>query len=215
MIELSIRINNKVSLKQERPKNFIQDCENKILEILFNFGPQTVEQIKSFFQLSEKRKELIVEPTLERLTYNFPTKIIEVNKDKYYMAFTKPEIVKGTYNTESFQKSLTFLKYLLQLRDNDGKFIYYKNNSINYAFKYPENDNFQELAMNIMNMKVDILYCSSYDIEEYNEIIQSSMYQDKHILISDEFLDIKDVFLSESLLYLVTIDDNNKIIFLK
>lgn len=218
---MAFKINNRVSLKQERWNNnkvFSQDCECKIFEILFNFGPQTDEQIKSFFQISiaDKSIDFKINQILNRLVYTLPTKLIEKSNGKYYLTISRLNIAKGIYDSESFQKSLEFLRFLLQLRDENRMFVYYGENSINYALKCPDNDKFKELTINIMNMNVDILYCPSYDIDGYNDLVQSSApYRDKHILLSDEFLELDDVSDSDSLLYIATIDDKHNIEFLR
>lgn len=188
---------------------FTQEPINVIKDILLEFGPHKINDIYKYFQRNkeEDAKKIannIIRTLSRSRTITIKEDIIKVNCPQEYDDRT---------NSVSFQKSLILLQYLFQLRNKEGKFIYWKK--IEYAMslnRYPDT-----LIVSIDHKLIYFQYCESDDIANYNMLVNEIDNRDgftneniNRILISDEYIEPDEVNVN-GIINIVAIDSENNV----
>ena len=185
-------------------------------EALYNLllftGPIKIKEIFNFYQDTENAKTKYKFDSCFRLL-NYEKKI---NIRNGIVSPSLPNsLFKDTYQL-SFQECLKFLEFLIQLKDENGLYVYYKSiTDISRTNNYPDN-----IVCRIDGLLYYIQYCPSTQINEYNEFINekdeatnTTADNIRRILVSDELLKPESVNVN-GLANIVSIDKDDNIRFI-
>lgn len=200
----NIKVNTKDLIS--RDLNTRKDALFKL--ILFTGRKQKTELLKFYQTIHSKQQQYCFLYPLALLNRE---KKISSTKDVVYPYL--PRALFESTQQFSFLECLKALTYMIQLKDDHGKFIYYKSiNNICRIDRYPD-----VILCEINNVLYYIQYCPSVQINEYNKFINARDKKTnttneniRRILVSDDELKSDDVKVN-GITNIITIDENDKI----
>ena len=178
-------------------KNDFYKKEEAILTLLAIFGPQKFSFIRDFIQKSTIERKTKDSRSIIGSLYNKSLIYKDKNGELCLYLPDNALLMKKNFGT---QCAACFIRYLLNLKDSSGRFIYYGAvNSIELINSFPDLYTFK-----INDVPYNLQYVPSFQIDEYNHL---SMEYDKAYNIGDN--DIYRILLSDDQLELSQVKANH------